>query len=540
VLEIACKLGGFSMGEADLLRKAMGKKNVEVMQAQQEKFMQGAQQRGVALAEASEIWEMMAQFAGYGFNKAHSVCYAWIAYQTAYLKCHYPHYYMCAMLNNCMEDAAKLAEILAQCRMMRIEVLPPSVSEGALEFTPTTDGRIIFGLGGIKGLGGNTVEVIVKERERGGPFADPADFLRRTKSLGVNRKVLQALAMAGAFDCLQPDRTELVKHLDDIEAHLRGPERQVALFSGFSDGADRPGVLPTKEVTERDVAMLEKQAIGVFLTHHPFENHPMYADGRYMQLAQLQESVQDDPSRWVDQALPPTGLAGLLTNVSVRVANTSKNAYAKARLEDPERSIAVLIWPRTYEAARRHIEENAPVVIWGRMQLPETAAEGEATWKDAEIVVDKLVPYASMGAVNMNQPDAGLATPGASPPQAKPREGRGSAANGQTQSSAQSAPPLAPAAYASPVVAEQTDDAFMPLPIDWELDLGRADHDALGRLARILERAEGNCEIRMLLREVSGQLLRVKVNSRFYTSLDVAQQLEREFPFITPLGPPLG
>jgi DNA polymerase III subunit alpha len=545
VLEIARKLGGFTMGEADLLRKAMGKKNMEVMQAQEAKFIEGAQERKVPLSEATAIWEMMATFAGYGFNKAHSVCYAWIAYQTAYLKCHYPHYYMCAMLNNYMGDAAKLSEILAQCRLMRIDVLPPSVNDGGFEFTPTTDGRIIFGLGGIKGLGQSAVDAVVRERERQGRFTDLADFLKRTKVQGVNRKVLQSLAMAGAFDCLQPERAALIQRLDDIEAFMRGPDKQVALFMDFEDGGDRPGVLPTREVTPQDVALLEKQAIGVFLTHHPFADHPMYRDQRYMQLEQLHESMQYDPSRWVDKQLPGSGLAGLLTSLIVRTANTSNRSYAKARLEDPQRSIAVLIWPKVFETAQRLLAENAPVVVWGKLQIPEAAEETDEAWKDAEIVIDRIAAYIAPADPAPHSGPAGAAAMEPATPSPRP----------------QPVPPPAPgAAQVKPLtrtakiirtteakqmesVLATGDDSFSPLPITWELDLGQADHDDLSRLAQMLEHTQGNCEVRMLLRDISGQLRKIKVDQRFYTSLDVAQQLEREFPFIStynPSGAPLG
>lgn len=550
VLEIARKLGGFTMGEADLLRKAMGKKNMEVMQAQEAKFKQGAQERNVPLAEAGEIWDMMATFAGYGFNKAHSVCYAWIAYQTAYLKCHFPHYYMCAMLNNYMGDAAKLSEILAQCRLMRIDVLPPSVNDGAFEFTPAAGGRIIFGLGGIKGLGQSAVDAIVKEREQRGRFRDIADFFKRTKVQGVNRKVLQSLAMAGAFDCLLPERAELIQRLDDIESFMRGPDKQVSMFTDFEDGGDRPGVLPTREVTPQDVALLEKQAIGVFLTHHPFADHPMYRDPRYMQLERLHESLQYDPSRWVDKQLPAGGLAGLLTSLVVRTANTSNRSYAKARLEDPQRSIALLIWPKVFETAQRLLAENAPVVVWGKLQIPEAAEETDEAWKEAEIVVDRIAAYTE---------STDTALPGATP-------GPPAAAEQSPAPLQRPAAPSAPARNPSPSPAPGAaqvkpvtrtakinrsneaqkmehlsvsgDDAFSPLPITWELDLGQADHDDLSRLAHMLEHTQGNCEVRMLLRDVSGQLRKIKVDQRFYTSLDVAQQLEREFPFISTYPPP--
>ena len=528
VMEIARELGGFSLGEADILRKAMGKKNFEVMRNQQEKFLAGADKRGVPQQEARAIWEMMAKFAGYGFNKAHSVCYAWIAYQTAYLKCHHPQYFMCAMLNSFMGNADKLAQILAQCRRMRIPVLPPSVNEGAFKFTPTKGGGIIFGLGGIKGIGSSAVEAIVETRRLGGPYESLAGFFSLTHRNGVNRKVLQSLAMAGAFDCLQPDRKEMIRHLDGIEDFMRGPDKQEALFGDFDDGSYEIGALPTREVTERDVALLEKQAIGLFLTHHPFDNHPMYSDERYLQLAELEEAVQLNPARWQEKPLPASGLAGLLTNVQLRVASTSGKTYVKGRLEDPERSVSVIIWPRAYESAQDVISENSPLVLWGKVQIPEAAGQPEEAWDNVEIVADRAEAYVA-GESSSTLQDAEKG--------GQRREGGNGEGNGSQERTL--APPQAAAPrdeYPFPSQQHGASDTghIKALQINWEIDLARTEHTQLERLAKSLEKTQGDCEIRMSLKEISGQLRRIRVNRRFYTTLDVARKMEREFPFITP------
>lgn len=568
VLEIAKKLGGFTLGEADLLRKAMGKKKLDVMEAQQSKFIAGAREHKVPEREAQLIWEMMAQFAGYGFNKAHSVCYAWIAYQTAYLKCHYPQYFMCAMLNSFVGNSAKLAEILAQCRKMRIPVLPPSVNAGHFDFTPLRDGRIIFGLGGIKGMGHAAVDAIVTERKRGGAFQSLLDFLSRTRGKGVNKKALQSLAMAGAFDGLGAERAELVRNLDEIEAYMRGPKRQEALFAAFDDASDSPGLLATKEITELDVAMLEKQAVGVFLTVHPFADHAMYRDRRHMQLAQLEQSLQSSFSAWQERSLPDKGIVGLLTDVKVRVANTSNKTYAKCRLEDPERSVSVVIWPRAYETGRGAIYENAPVVLKGRVQIPDAVEDANEAWDSLELIVDTVEAYAPPAVETAAGPtsrlqrssgeasaadwpgytDGDLLDEGSTPAVDDAAEAATPPDLDAPLSFAEAAPAhvvsdgvlqLRRLPAATPRKPTVTEDSFNPLPINWEIDLKRTDIPQLEKLARALEGARGECEVRLRLREVSGQLRDIKVSRRFYTSLDVAQQLEREFPFITPLNNPL-
>jgi len=596
VLEIAKKLGGFTLGEADLLRKAMGKKKFDVMEAQKAKFLAGVKERKVPAREAELVWEMMAVFAGYGFNKAHSLCYAWIAYQTAYLKCHYPQYFMCAMLNSFVGNSAKLAEILAQCRKMRIPVLPPSVNEGHFDFTPLRDRRIIFGLGGIKGMGHAAVDAIVAERQRGGPYETLASFLSRTRGKGVNKKALQSLATAGAFDGLGAERVELIRNIDDIENFMRGPKRQEGLFLGFDDGADNAGLLATKEVTALDVAMLEKQSVGVFLTGHPFAHHPMFRDKRYMQLAQLAQSMQHSYLSWQERSVPKEGLVGLLTDVKVRVANTSNKAYAKCRLEDAERSVSVLIWPKAYESGKEFVFENSAVVLKGRVQVSDAVEDADEAWDSLEIVVDSIEPYCapaaaghSLGATHGSP--APHSRGGVSPPAAGSQEDGGVTPPLPT---AAGEPPAPPAAQAEPdwpgmavedpeldddadapppeelnaldapscartdspglpqpeskqaaapadpaaVQPHKPEDSFSPLPIDWEIDLKSADRVQLAKLARALESASGDCEVRLRLREVSGQLRWIKVNRRFYASLDVAEQLEREFPFITPAPKP--
>lgn len=523
VLEIARKLGGFTFGQADVLRKAMGKKKFDVMAKQQVKFMAGAEERGVPKREAEDIWEMMEKFADYGFNKAHSVCYSWISYQTAYLKCHFPHYFMCAMLNSYMGHADKLAEILGQCRKMGIAILPPSVNDGEFEFTPTPAGEIIFGLGGIKGVGRSAVEGIVAERARGGAFKSTAGFVKRTRGKGVNKKVLQCLAIAGAFDSLDAERAELIANLDDIEQFLRGPSRQEALFGSFDAEHGESGATPTKEVTPLDVALLEKAAVGAFLSNHPFENHAMYRDRGRVQLAQLQESIEYSPSRWQGHALPQNGLVGLLADVSTRMSRGSK-LYANARLEDPERSVRLVIWPRVYDEAREYVRDNTPVVVWGRVQFPEVIAEQEEVWNSLEIIVDRLEPYIERpGGVDELSDESDVEI----------GEGNPSGNPG----------PEFEASTAEQDEEEFDDcdvDHFAPLPVRIQVDMATTTKRQLKRFADALERAQGDREVQLRLREVSGYVRRVRLDQRFAVDLAASSDLEREFPFITFMDDALG
>jgi len=522
VLEVARKLGGFSLGEADLLRKAMGKKSYDVMAKQQEKFVAGALEKGIPQREVDAIWDMMLQFAGYGFNKAHAMCYAYIAYQTAWLKCHYPHYFMCAMLNSYVGNSAKLGEILAQCRRMRIPVLPPSVNNGRFEFTPTPVGQIVFGLGGIKGIGQAAVDTILKDREMRGPYASLAEFISRLKGQGVNKKVLQSLAQAGALDGLGTERAELIRNLDNIESFMRGPDRQVSMFGDLETSDPASSALLSKEVTDYDIAMAEKRAIGLFLSSHPFVDHPMYSDHRHWQLEKLAEEIRLDPQRWQDRQLPSMGLVGLLTDVSVRTANTSSKQYAKGRLEDPERSAALVIWPKAYEQGREIVAENSPVVVYGRVQVPETAEDGDEAWDGLEIVADRIEAY---------KPGSSASGPLAS---------ASVGVQPLTQTNGAAEAPLSPIPASGPKpVFRKVDslDLQTALPaeqtrIHWLLDLQNADLDSLSRLVGLLENTRGDCELLLNLREVSGDIRRVRAGQRFFTTRDDAARIASEFPFI--------
>ncbi|MDQ3023228.1 MAG: DNA polymerase III subunit alpha [bacterium] len=506
VLEIARKLGGFSLGEADLLRKAMGKKDFKVMRAQQEQFMSGAAQCEVPSREAEQIWDMMLQFAGYGFNKAHAVCYAWIAYQTAYLKCKYPSFFMAAMLNSYVGNSSKLSEILGQCRRMSIPVLPPSVQDGGANFTPTADGRIIFGLCGIKGIGAGAVEAIIAARDIGGPFADLADFYARVKGQGINKKVLQSLSMGGAFDSIEPDRRLLIANIDNIEA-LFEDTRQLDLF-GLDDGPKASGVLPSAGVTDFMIARLEKESIGLFLTSNPYANHPMYSDPIFWQLARLRAEVEENPQRWLDAPLPKSGLVGLLTNVVTRVAGTSGKTYAKGRLEDPEQSIEVIIWPKAYEQAKYAVLENSPVLVWGRIQVPDTSDEEADPWDTLELVIDRVEPYPDRGlaAAQLEAIAAGVV--------ALPVTcGNG---NGAVQH--------------EPVAERQVVKTAEAATTRWRVDLTCCKVSDLEELAQLLLSVKGEQEVQLSLSEVGGQLR--EVERRYFVTPESAAELPKRFRFL--------
>ena len=224
VMKIASVMANYTLGEADILRRAMGKKIAELMNAQRDRFVKGSVANGIESAKASHIFDLMAKFAEYGFNKSHSAAYALVAYQTAYLKSHYPVEFMAALMNSFLSSSDQVVKLISQCAQMEIKILPPDVNESGRTFQVV--GRMIrFGLGAVKNVGETAIEVILKSRQDDGPFKSISDFCERLDSGKVNRRVIEQLVRCGAFDTLHPNRAQLMAGLDDVvEQSRRHPE----------------------------------------------------------------------------------------------------------------------------------------------------------------------------------------------------------------------------------------------------------------------------------------------------------------------------
>ena len=279
VMQIAQELAGYSLGGADLLRRAMGKKKPEEMAKQRSVFMAGARAQGVDEAQASYIFDLMEKFAGYGFNKSHSAAYALLSYQTAWLKAHHPAAFMAAVMSADMDNTDKLVVLKDDVEQLGMTLLPPEVNASEYGFTVAGQGAIRYGLGAIKGLGRSAIEAIVAEREASGPFTGLHAFCRRVDVHRLNRRAMEALIRAGALDALGPNRASLMAALEHALRAAEQDERSRAagqddLFAAAcpeaSPVADEPlAVLP--EWRERDRLTAEKEALGLYLTGHPFE-----------------------------------------------------------------------------------------------------------------------------------------------------------------------------------------------------------------------------------------------------------------------------
>lgn len=381
VMQIAHKLAGYSLGEADMLRRAMGKKKPEEMAAQRERFIGGAVALGHPRRKVERLFDLMEQFAGYGFNKSHSAAYAYLAYVTAYLKAHYPVYFMAALLTSEAGNSAKLVRYINECREMGIRVLPPDVNTSQWSFTP--DGEAIrFGLGAIKNLGQSSAEAILAARAEVGRFRSLYHFCERVDLGALNRRVLENLIKAGAMDSLGGHRAQLLAALDSaIEAGQRAwrdrANGQAGLFAGWQDHepADRP--LPS--VPEWDPAerlAFEREVLGLYVTGHPLEQ---YAD-RIRELATHTSETLEGVERGAQVAL-----CGLLGGVTRRRSREGR-PWASAQLEDLYGTVELVVFGQNYEKLAGELKEGEAVLVRG-VALPE---EGAAP----RVSVQEVIPLA--------------------------------------------------------------------------------------------------------------------------------------------------
>ena len=356
VMKIASELAGLTPEEADRLRYAMGKKDPEEMKRQKELFVRGARRNGITLRKAERIFDLIAHFAGYGFNKSHSAAYAVISYQTAYLKAHYPVEFMAALLSCDADNSDKVLRYIGECRHKGIPVLPPDINESSWDFTVVGD-KIRFGLAAIKNVGRAAIDVILEAREAGGKFSSFSDFCRRIDLRKVNRRVLESLIKAGAFDSSEPSRSALLEGLKDIMDEAQSHQRQISLFSLGAQG-------PKMERERTDPPELrlayEREALGLFLSDHPLRTH---LEGlRGITTTSIAELIEGADGREVVVA----GIVGDLRLKYTRQKHTKKRQLmAIFHLEDMEGRVEVVVFPNLYRKAGHVLEVNRPVVVTG-------------------------------------------------------------------------------------------------------------------------------------------------------------------------------
>ncbi|MBV8354453.1 MAG: DNA polymerase III subunit alpha, partial [Candidatus Eremiobacteraeota bacterium] len=366
VMQIAREIAGFSMAEADELRKVMGKKLKDQVPVYREKFVAGALARGVNKRTAEEIFAFVEPFAGYGFNKAHAVAYGWIAYQTAYLKANYPLQYLSALMTSVGDKTEKLVEYINEARKIGIPVLPPDVNESLVDFT-VAGKRIRFGLAAIKGVGEAAVRAILDAR--GKPFSDLFDFVKRVDPRHANRRVLEALIKSGAMDGLGGHRAQLLDAvdaaLDLAAAHARERELgQTSLFGAFSEGgaeAIAPKYRSVSPASTVEMLHWERETLGVFLSGHPLAD---VADA----LARTGAiPIKDARTRGEEE---PVVVAGLLTQVQ-RTLTRAQAQMLVAVLEDMSGSIECVVFPKNYGELQAPFVQDEIVIVEGRVRVRE-------------------------------------------------------------------------------------------------------------------------------------------------------------------------
>ncbi len=390
VMAAASKLAGYSLAQADLLRRAMGKKDKEKMAKERKNFIEGcARANKISEKKANAIFDLLEKFAGYGFNKSHSAAYGVISYQTAYLKAHYPVEFMAGLLSNEINNTEKISVFVGECRRMGISILPPDINKSGLKFTPETVAgiddagagiadpgysAIRYGLAAIKHVGEMAMEAAIREREQRGAFASLEDFCARLDSRVANRKMLESLIKAGAFDFLARDRSELFSCIDDAVSASAAAQRdriagQVSLF----DEATAPTASrkrPAAPWSEHQTLSYEKELLGFYVSGHPLDAYAdVFAAKRYRSIASLADLDDRAPFR----------IAGAIVNVEKKFTRKEGKPFAVVWIEDRADMLEVVVWNEVYLKVSGALEAGRVIEIKGtldkRDEIPRAVAQ---------------------------------------------------------------------------------------------------------------------------------------------------------------------
>jgi DNA polymerase-3 subunit alpha len=381
VMQIANRVAGYSLGEADLLRRAMGKKKAEEMAAQRERFLNGALEREYPKHKVIKLFDLMEQFAGYGFNKSHSAAYGFVAFLTAYLKAHHPIYFMAALLSSETNNTDKVVRYINECSDMGIEILPPDCNSSDWNFTPAGENTIRFGMGAIKNVGKNAVKAIMRARNEEGSFRSLYHFAESVDWTHINKRMMESAIKAGAFDSLGGHRAQLIAALDRAVELGQQATRdrltgQGGLFATLKQEASpSDDALPeVPEWPEKDKLTGEKEMLGFYVTGHPLN---AYRE----KIAEL--TSQDSAClAQLDQGTP-VALCGVLTGITRR-RNREGRPWVAATLEDLKGSIELLVFANSYEDLSPQLEEDKSVLLRGSLRMEENAAP--------KVAVTEIVP----------------------------------------------------------------------------------------------------------------------------------------------------
>ena len=402
VIEIFRQLGGYTMGQADNIRRAISKKKMKVIEAERKVFVYGDQENHIAGCVANGIPESVAQslydeivaFANYAFNKAHAVCYAVVAYQTAYLKCHYPKQYMAALMTSVLDSSAKISGYITECKELGIRLLPPDVNHSLDNFSVEGD-AIRFGLGAVKNVGRGLIRSMVAKRSDGGPFKSLEDFIQRMGEGELNKRAVENFIKSGAMDCFGYHRSELLAVYDTMmdsiaSTRKKNLEGQMGLFAMLEDDTSVAIPIPKLDELQRSELMLmEKETTGIYISGHPMDDYRAYLKNTHVVPI---GTLLDEESTYQDDQI--VSVAGIVQSVKMKTTrNNSMMSYVT--LEDDTASIEMLAFSNVINQYGGYLRENQPVVITGRLSLRDD--------KEAQIVINRARPITDFANVTAEE-----------------------------------------------------------------------------------------------------------------------------------------
>lgn len=380
-MQIAQELAGFSLAQADILRKAMGKKKQDVMAAQRESFVEGCIQNGIDKITAGKIFDEISYFAGYGFNKAHTAAYAVIAYQTAYLKAHFPVEFMAALLTSVIDNTDKVAYYINECRRMNIEVLPPDINESYESFTVVSD-KIRFGLTAVKNVGQSVAKSIINARKDKGKFTSFTDFIEKVCG-ELNKKALESLIKSGAFSSLGAKRSQLIRIYEDTLVRIQKQQKenvknQISIFEMLDDVPAFQEVLPDiPEYPKAELLAMEKEMLGIYLSGHPlleYEEELSKNVTFYVGNKNDVNNIQDNM---------PVTIGAIITAIKTKTTKNDK-IMAFADIEDLTGTMEAIVFPAIFEKYKSHLFADSKVYLKGRISYKED--------ESPKVIVDEIIP----------------------------------------------------------------------------------------------------------------------------------------------------
>ncbi len=407
VMQIVMELAGYTMGRSDLVRRAMSKKKESVMEAERKNFVYGNEaegvdgciKRGIKEEVAQRIYDDMIDFAKYAFNKSHAAAYAVVSYQTAYLKYHYPVEFMAALLTSVVSNINKITEYVYDCRQMGIELLPPDINEGEYHFS-ASNGKIRYGMGAIKSMGKNVIDIIVEERQKNGPYTNLKDFLKRLSSKEANKRTVEALIKSGAMDCLPGSRKQkLAIYVDVLNAVQKEKKDsivgQMSLMDFFGGEVQKEFEIPFPNIGEfekEELLFYEKEVLGIYISGHPLKEYENILNKNITATTaqfkpKTEEEAYEAESDSVSEERVKDGehyiIGGMIIAKKTMLTRKNQN-MAFLTLEDLMGTVEVVVFPKFYQKYRHWIEEDNKIFIRGRADVSD---------EEGKLICEQMIPF---------------------------------------------------------------------------------------------------------------------------------------------------